>query len=48
MGKEVIAKRKNINSDIIVELAEKYPPANEKNGITYSRDLKYITFEPTV
>lgn len=45
MGKEVIAKRKNINSDIIAELDAKYPLVNEKNGIAYSRDLKYITFE---
>lgn len=48
MSKTVIKKRNRIDNSIIAELNEKYPDCSEKNGISYSRDLKYITFEPNV
>lgn len=46
MSKNIIAKRTVITNDIIKELDTKYPITNEKNGIAYNRDLKYITFQP--
>ena len=48
MTKEVISKRNFIHANIIEELNAKYPLYSEKNGVAYSRDLKYITFEPSV
>ena len=48
MAKEVISKRNFIHANIIEELNAKYPLYSEKNGVAYSRDLKYITFEPSV
>ena len=48
MAKEVISKRNFIHENIIEELDAKYPLYSEKNGVAYSRDLKYITFEPSV
>jgi len=48
MAKTVIKKRNYIDSGIIAELNEKYPDYSERNGVSYSRDLKYITFEPSV
>ena len=47
MAKTVIKKRNYIDSSIIAELNEKYPDYSERNGVSYSRDLKYITFEPS-